>query len=225
MVPAIGETDKVSETSAVIEKAPSAAKRMGQVHQLGKIETVQDTGAVWRIPIVTNGTTVSFKVDTGAQVSILPRETYNRLHQKPKLTPSDSRILTFGARESLPVDGKCICQVMLDNGLARHLRFLVVPFEEEPLLGLGACRHLGLINLVRPVQETRDNPASSEAVLEGAGIFDHNVEKDPVASQYREIFGGIGCLKLNPYTIHLQEDARPYAVVTSVVFRCSTMTK
>ena len=140
---------------------------------------------------------MSFKVDTGAQVSILPREIYNRLHQKPKLTPTESRILPYGAKESLPVDGQCICQVMLDNGLARYLRFLVVPFEEEPLLGLGACRHLGLINAVLSVQEGPKNSTSSEAVLEGAGIFKHKVEKDQVAKQYREIFGGIGCLKSN----------------------------
>lgn len=66
---------------------------------------------------------------------------YNRLYQKPKLTPSDARILPYGAKKSLPVDGQCICQVILDNGLARYIRFLVLPFKEDPLLGLGACRH------------------------------------------------------------------------------------
>ena len=154
------------------EEEPSTAAHVGPVYHLGEIETVQGTGAAWRIPIVTNGITVSFQVDTGALFSLLSREIYNRLHQ-----PSDSRNLPYGATESLPVDGQCMGQVILDSGHARYLRFLLVLFKEKPLLGLGACRHLGLIYLVSSVQARLDTSTSSEAVLEGAGPFGHKVER------------------------------------------------
>ena len=153
-----------------------------------------------------------FKVDTGAEASILPRTVYNRLQHKPKLLASNARIITYGAKESIPVDGQCICQVTLMNGTTRHLRFLVVPFDEEPLLGLRATRHMDLISVAAVLIKS---PSSKhDAVLEGAGKFDEKVEMNSVVSPFREIFGGIRLLKSFLYTIHLKEEAQAYAVAT-----------
>ena len=93
------------------------------------------------------------KVDTGAEVSLLPRVVYNRLHQKSELHLSAAKLLLYGVATAVPVDGQCVCQVTQENGRVRYLRFLVVPFQEEPLLGLGACEHLGLVNAVAVVRE------------------------------------------------------------------------
>ena len=114
----------------------------GPIYQLGTIKDAESNEDDWRVMAQTNGTEVMFKVDTGAEASILPKTVYNRLRHKPKLLASNARIITYGAKESIPVDGQCICQVTLENGTTRHLRFLVVPFDEEPLLGLRATRHM-----------------------------------------------------------------------------------
>ena len=39
----------------------------------------------WTINLDTNGSNVRYKLDTGAQVNVLPRSQYNRLIRKPKL--------------------------------------------------------------------------------------------------------------------------------------------
>ena len=57
------------------------------VYHLGMVNTVQKSGSVWRIPVMTNETVVWYKVDTGAQVSILPRSEYRRLRQHSRLCP------------------------------------------------------------------------------------------------------------------------------------------
>ena len=183
----------------------------GPRYQLGTIKDAESNEDVWRVMAQTNGTEVMFKVDTRAEASIMPRTVYNRLRHKPNLLASNARIITYGAKESIPVDGQCICQVTLENGTTRHLRFLVVPFDEEPLLGLRATRHMDLISVAAVLIKS---PSSKhDSVLEGAGKFDEKVEMNSVVSPSREIFGGIRLLKSFLYTIHLKEEA-PAAVAT-----------
>ena len=194
------------------EISTPSSTQVGPVYNLGMIGAVQESGRVWRIPLLTNGTMVSHKVDTGAEVSLLLRVVYNRLHQKAELHPSAAKLLPYGAATALPVDGQCVCQVTQENGRARYLRFLVVPSQEEPLLGLGACEHLGLVNTVAAVREESD---SSEPLLEGANVDDSvKIQSDPVARQFGDVFEGLGCLQSCPYTIRLKDDARPHAIAT-----------
>ena len=168
---------------------------------------VQASGKVWRIPLLTNGTMVSYKGDTGAEVSLLPRVVYNRLHQKSELRPSAAKLVPYGAATALPVDGQCVCQVTQKNRQrARYLCFLVVPLE--PLLGLGACEHLGLVNAVAAV---REESGSEKPLLEGANV---EIQSDPVGRQFGDVFEGLGCLQSCPYTIRLKVDARPHAIDT-----------
>ena len=78
------------------------------------------------------------------------------------------------------MNGQCVCNVIQEDGRARYLRFLVVPFQEEPLLGLGACEHLELVNSVAAVcEESR----SEEPLLEGANVRDSDkIQSDPLQS-------------------------------------------
>ena len=46
-----------------------------RVYTLGMITTGEKTHTVWKISIITNGTTVSFEVDTGAEVICLQQST------------------------------------------------------------------------------------------------------------------------------------------------------
>ena len=174
----------------------------GPIYQLCTIKDAESNEDVWR---------VMFKVDTGAEASILPRTVYNRLLHRPQLLASKARIIRYGAKESIPVEGQCICQVTLVNGTTRHLRFLVVPFDEEPLLGLRATRHMDLISVAAVL--IKSPSAKHDSVL-GAGKFDDKVEMNSVVSSFREIFGGIGFLKSFLYTMHLKEEAQAYAVAT-----------
>ena len=144
------EKDTLSPRDEEASSTHSTTK-LGPVYNLGMIGVIQTSGKAWRIPLLTNGTMVSYKVDTGAEVILLPRAVYNRLHRKSELRPSAAKLLPYGSTTALSVDGQCVGHVMQKDGRARYLRFLVVPFQEEPLLGLGACEHLGLVNSVAAV--------------------------------------------------------------------------
>ena len=68
----------------------------------------------WTIYLNTNGTDVEFKIDSGAQVNILPKNEFNRLHYKP--TPKSMEIkLTAYNSSSIPVLGKRIAKVVHKN--------------------------------------------------------------------------------------------------------------
>lgn len=111
----------------------------------------------------------------------------------------------------MKVDGQCVCQVTMDNGLSLYLRFLVVPFQEDPLLGLGACQHLGLIGNVAAFA-TSPTPSQDDAILEGAGVSHPGINKVPVAKEFIDVFGGVGCVKEFPYRIAMDPTAQPYAI-------------
>ena len=66
----------------------------------------------------------------------------------------------------------------------RYMRFQVVSCQEEPLLGLSACEHLGLLYRVASL---RGDYAQVEPILEGAGMPDTKVQQDPVAAQYEDV--------------------------------------
>jgi hypothetical protein len=177
------------------------------------VSTVQKSGSVWRIPLEINGTVVTFKVDTGAQVSILPCSEYRRLRQNSKLCPSQAKLLPYGSKSPLPVDGQCVCYVTLENGISCYLRFPVVPFH-DPILGLGECEHLGLINSVAQISTAEEGDLALEGQSTPVSEVLPHVRNDPVAGQFLDMFGGIRCLHNHRSSITLHEEARPYAIAS-----------
>ena len=47
---------------------------LGPVYNLGMIGAIKTSGKAWRIPLLTNGKMVSYKVDTGAEGSLCPEQ-------------------------------------------------------------------------------------------------------------------------------------------------------
>ena len=50
---------------------------------VGTIEGNINEDAEWTMPILTSGINVTYKLDTGAQVNILPQKMYHTLPKKP----------------------------------------------------------------------------------------------------------------------------------------------
>ncbi|XP_062517330.1 uncharacterized protein LOC134192600 [Corticium candelabrum] len=117
---------------------------------------------VWSMSLRTNGGMVNFKLDTGAQVNVLPRSVYCRLTAKPVLEPAKLRLMPHGLSRPLPVDGQCFCQV--EHGTTHHLQFYVVPATASPILGLNACQKLGLVKQIAEV-DRNDNQIVKDSVL------------------------------------------------------------
>lgn len=207
------QTDDLEELSAVdfvsVERglhpenqAPSdnATATVGDTFLVGSIE---GEGATWRAQLLTNGVSVSYKLDTGAQANIVPYSTYQSFSPKPRLHPAKTRLLGYGATEPLAVKGQCVCDVELAEGGSRKLRFFVLAPEvkAQPLLGLQACEQLELLKRVMLT-------TLASTPLEG-------IRADLVARDYLDLFDGVGCMAKQEYTIRLQDGAQPYAQATA----------
>jgi hypothetical protein len=148
-------------------------------------------GAGWTVQLETNGTIVRYKLDTGAQVNVLPRKIYASLKSAPVLKPAPVKLMPYGSSDPLPLDGQCQCHI--NYGKGHHLKFFVVPTMSSPLLGLDACQQLGLISRVNSVS------------------VNHS-KNDPVIGQYLDVFQSPGLLKNYVYKIQLKDGAVPYLV-------------
>ena len=152
--------------SVKIQALQTDTPQSDETHQLHTpaqsffISTLHGMGNSWLETISACGTSVTYKLDTGAQVNIMPRRVYSRLPSKPPIQPAHVKIFAYGSTAPLPVDGQCTCDVVVNGGASRLLRFYVVSADSEPLLSLNACKELGLIqrlcvtNGVRPHTNT-----------------------------------------------------------------------
>ena len=47
------------------------------------------------MPILTSGTSVSYKLDTGSQVNIIPHNIFHALQKKPKVYTAKEKLMTY----------------------------------------------------------------------------------------------------------------------------------
>ena len=73
-------------------------------------------GLTWQFEMLTEGQRVDYKLDTGAQVNLLPYDIYQRLYPRPLLHPTRSRLFAYGAESPIAVRGQCVCSVQLPQG-------------------------------------------------------------------------------------------------------------
>ena len=76
------------------------------------VYTCDDTqNSEWKISLQSNGSDIEYKIDTGAQVNVLPYEQYLRLQKKPKLHKMGIQLSAYNGT-SIPVSGRCILNVV-----------------------------------------------------------------------------------------------------------------
>ena len=99
----------------------------------------------------TNGSNVRYKLDTGAQVNVLPKYQYNRLLQKPKLKSTKVKLTAYNGT-NIPVVGRCIVQIAPKKDRKVPVIFIVAETSSPPILGLSTCENLNLIKRVMVVK-------------------------------------------------------------------------
>ena len=145
---------------------------------------------------VNNNTTVSFKLDTGAQVNILPVDVYKRLQPRPPLKKTDVKIRGYTGA-TIPIIGSCVTTVKHNAG-SLELPFLITTEGEstkkyQPVLGLKACEKLQLIKAIWNI-EALNSPSVSRY--------------KPLRQEFDDVLQGLGCLP-GDYTIHFDKDVIP----------------
>ena len=109
----------------------------------------------WTVEMQTNGSSVSFKLDTGAQVNVLPKSQYDRLLRKPKLKNTKVKLTAYNGT-SIPVVGRCIVRISHKKNRDIPVMFIVADTSSPPILGLSTCENLNLIKRVMTVKSKEE---------------------------------------------------------------------
>ena len=132
-----------------------------------------------------NGQSVIFKVDTGAEVSVITEETMNRLTRLEQR--STTKRLTTANKTPLDVKCEFTACVTYSNRSVEQTLYVVKGIQNN-LLGLPAIKALKMLAKVEAIQKT-------------------------ILEQYPSLFICLGTL-LGEYNIKLKPDAKLFALYT-----------
>ena len=175
-----------TKTVAVVGELPSTTDLddMDDVAYLNTIDS--DQGNAWTCHINVNGHDVSFKIDTGAEVTVISDNITKSigLHQ---LHPP-SKNLHGPDNRPLEVIGEATARLVY-KGTECTQPIFVVRNVKQNLLGFPAIQALQILKDVNAVTQS-------------------------IPEQLPTLFTGLGTLKGEPYEIRLKPEAQPFALYT-----------
>ena len=156
------------------------------------LDTIQNTQDInfWTTDVKVNNVTVTFKVDTGAEVTAISEETLKTLGSS--LVTKPNKKLCGPNGQPLSLTGS-LTVTMSQKQHERQQDVFVIKQLKHHLLGLPAIKALHLLAVVDNVG---DNPAGY------------------IKQQFLSLFTGLGTLQ-GDYEIKLQPDAKPFSLGTA----------
>ena len=109
----------------------------------------------WLIDLDANGTLMNFKINSGAQINILPLNEYYRLQNRPKLPSSSIKLSAYNG-SYIPLKGSCIVHIK-HNQSTIPVSFLVADTNSTPIIGLNTSTKLNLIKRVMQINSLLPN--------------------------------------------------------------------
>ena len=149
-----------------------------------------EINSAWFSSLDVEGTLVKFKLDTGAEVNVLPSRIYSELKNKPPLTKTNAVLSSYGEFQVKP-QGKVNLECSVP-GLRETLQFYVASVESPPILGLQACQNLNLVKKI-------------DSVVTGSQV---PLTKADIVNDYPDVFKGLGSID-GTYHIELDETVEP----------------
>jgi hypothetical protein len=132
-----------------------------------EIDAVSEIGNDWIRDIRLNGTSVTMKLDTGAQANILSDRDYEKIREKPPLHETAVKLKGVGGHE-VTVKGKCTLSTQF-NAKTVEATFYVVPGVRRSLLGKTLCEQLQMIKLVCAIDK---GPVPYEDMVKKYDVFE-----------------------------------------------------
>ncbi|UYV70538.1 hypothetical protein LAZ67_7003442, partial [Cordylochernes scorpioides] len=154
---------------------------------IDSIMVVQVLRKPWKELIYIQGHPVDIKLDTGADVNILPERLIKEWPNMPLLETADCKIYTYTGQQ-IPVVGKCQLDCKMKYA-CRKVTFLIVNNSAVPILGLDECEKLNLVKRVETI---------SDISVTLTGLLD----------EYKDVFKGNGHLSYM-YDIKISDKAEP----------------
>ena len=161
---------------------------MGEIVRLDTISNA-DTKP-WTADIKVNETTVAFKIDSGADVTVIPSTTYQQLKKQPILK-STGKVLMGPCNYKLNCIGTFTSRLQHKRETTSEEIFVVEGLERS-LLGRQAAQGLNLLNRVDALSGTET--------------------KERIKEKYLNLFIGLGQIKHQEYDIKLTPEVTPFAI-------------
>lgn len=144
----------------------------------------------WSITLSVNNCEILFKLDTGADVNVLPSRYLQQLGLSKEDLLSTSMKLRGYSGGDIIVIGRCNLKVLY-KGQSYIIDFIIADVSSPPILGRYSCQELGVIKLTLAVTTNSQDEFTS-------GIL----------NDYSDVFEGIGCMP-GEYKICIDNTVRP----------------
>ena len=148
-----------------------------RIHELEGLERQNDSADTWwqKIQVGSPPKSVDFKLDSGAQCNVLPLKTFHKLAERPRLSTTTKRVVSYSSHRLL-VRGTCLLPVQVEGRQHQIMaKFYVIDTKAPPLLGLPDCRALNLIQRVHSLSsDTKISDSSTVRTIleEFTDVFD-----------------------------------------------------
>ncbi|XP_046569886.1 uncharacterized protein K02A2.6-like [Haliotis rubra] len=147
------------------------------------------------VPMTVNGSAeINMKLDSGAQVNVSSDDEFHIVRSRAgPLRPTQTRLFGYGG-VPLRILGLTTLQCQYKE-VSKSFDFIVVDHDDvhsPPVLGLKACREMGLIQVVLTITNSPDCESASREILK----------------EFKDVFQGIGCIE-DEYCIKIEENAVP----------------
>ncbi|XP_063635188.1 uncharacterized protein K02A2.6-like [Cydia splendana] len=151
------------------------------------IAQVNNVNSDWSVNLEINKGYITFKLDSGAEVNVLPKRFLSKIQlSTDDLTKTSTKLRGYSG-EGITVLGKCYLKVSC-KGNTHFLKFIIADVDSCPVLGRSSCVELNLVKLIMSISEH----SPSEKILD----------------EFLDIFEGMGCLP-GEYKIQLKNDVSP----------------
>lgn len=120
---------------------------VSSIEQIFAVEDDDDENEVsypWIEKIWIEGKLVAFKIDTGAQINVLPLSVYNRLETEIILHRTNTKLRAFNGQKVAPV-GMCSLFGKFES-VSCKMKTAVVDIDVMPILGLQTAIDLGFVS-------------------------------------------------------------------------------
>ncbi|GBL54047.1 hypothetical protein AVEN_188016-1 [Araneus ventricosus] len=170
------------------------------VHHIVKCIESASTLKEWNKTLIIEGQPVTFKLDTGAEVNVLPLSIFNLFKSQSKMRKCNVVLKAFGGATIKPV-GSISLNCSVDN-LNCVIDFIIVANPQvRPLLGINECVKLDLIHFVNDIEIPNKNKLDQYMNMAFSS-------KDEFIQNNVELFEGVGKFK-GTCKINIKNDATP----------------
>ena len=145
----------------------------------------------WKADIAINDKIIKFKIDSGADVSVLPYDVYNKLKKETELElEPTNKVLLGPCNYKLNCIGKFKAKLSTNHKSVDNEVFVVKGLQ-RPLLSRQVSQSLNLINKIDAINKK-----------------DYRTD---IVEQYPKLFKGLGEIE-GEYEIKLNENSKPFAL-------------